>query len=203
MKDYLNLNDYEVMYMIGENDEIAKDLMFKKYSPIIRKEATMLYKCAKRVGLEMDDLIQEGYLAVSSSMKRYDPNKEVLFYTYVMAAIRRKMLNLIRISSAGKHTCLNDSVSLDQTVTEDNSNLLSFIEDKKSIKPHDEVVYKELSDFLKNKLYEFNLEYASILELKINGFKSSEIATLLSISRYSVTSILSRIRRKLSLTIEK
>ena len=34
METYRDLNDYEIMYMIEENDE-AKDLLFDKYRPIV------------------------------------------------------------------------------------------------------------------------------------------------------------------------
>ena len=203
MKNYSDLNDYEVMYMIGEEDEIAKDMMFKKYLPIIKKEAIRLHKYGKKLGLEIEDLEQEGYCALSSSMKHYDPNKNILFYTYVSAAIKRKMGNLIRICSAGKHTFLNDSISLDEPVSEDNSNLFSFIEDKKSIKPLSELEYKELCELFNKKLYELSVDDASVLELKVNGFKTREISSLLSIDKRSINTILTRIRKKLDLVIEK
>lgn len=202
MKNYKDLNDYEIIYMIGENDEIARKMMFDKYSPIIKKEAANLYKYAKKVGLDISDLEQEGYYALTLSMRKYDPNKDVLFYTYAIAAIKRKMGNLIRISSANKHIALNESISLDKSITEDDANLFSFVEDPKSIKPLDAIVSKELIDDIENCLYGLSLDYASVLELKLNGFKTGEIASLLSITKYSVTSILSRIKKKIDLKIE-
>ena len=33
--NYKNVNDYEVMYMIRENDEESVGLMYKKYMPLI------------------------------------------------------------------------------------------------------------------------------------------------------------------------
>ena len=203
MKNYKDLNDYEIMYMIGENDEIARDMMFKKYSPIIRKEATRLYKYGKKLGIEIDDLEQEGYCALSVCMKNYNPNKEILFYTYVLASIRRKMGNLIRIASANKHTVLNESISLDKSITEDGANLFLFIEDENSIKPLEELEYKELCCVLRDELYGLSLNNAAVLELKINGFKVTEIAELLSINKALVTTLLNRIRKKLDLVIEK
>lgn len=203
MKNYSDLNDYEVMYMIGEEDEIAKDIMFKKYSPLVQKEALRLYKYGKKLGIEIDDLEQEGYCALSICMKKYDSSKKVLFYTYASAAIRRKMGNLIRIASANKHIALNESISLDKSITEDDANLFLFVEDKKSLKPLEELEYKELCSAFKNVLYGLSMNGAAVLELKLNGFKVTEIADLLSINKASVTNLLARIRKKLDLVIEK
>ena len=33
--DYKNINDYEQLYLIRENDDEAKDTVFHKYKPII------------------------------------------------------------------------------------------------------------------------------------------------------------------------
>ena len=189
--------------MIGEEDEIARDMMFKKYLPVIKKEAARLHKYGKKLGLELEDLEQEGYCALSSSLKHYNPNKNILFYTYVTSAIKRKMGNLIRIHSAGKHTFLNDSISLDKNLSEDNSNLFSYLEDPKSIKPLTELEYRELCDIYNKQLYELSIIDASVLELKVNGFKTGEIANLLSFDKRTINTILTRIRKKLDLVIEK
>ena len=69
MKTYADLNDYEIIYMIGENDEIATAMMYQKYTPIIQKGARRLEKYAKELGIEKEDLEQEGYAALSSSIK--------------------------------------------------------------------------------------------------------------------------------------
>ena len=136
-------------------------------------------------------------------MKKYDSSKKVLFYTYASAAIRRKMGNLIRIASANKHIALNESISLDKSITEDDANLFLFVEDKKSLKPLEELEYKELCSAFKNVLYGLSMNGAAVLELKLNGFKVTEIADLLSINKASVTNLLARIRKKLDLVIEK
>ena len=40
--NYKNINDYEVLYMIRENSDDARDLIFQKYSPIIKKIANKI-----------------------------------------------------------------------------------------------------------------------------------------------------------------
>ena len=202
MKNYIDLNDYEIIYMIGENDEIAKDLMYKKYMPVVNKIAKEMYPYAKKLGLELDDLEQEGYIALVKAMEYYDSSKNVLFYTYVVAAIKRKMLNLVRLNSAVKHQLLNNSISFDETVTEDGSTLFSFLEDKKALKPLELMESNESIKRIKNILFDLDIELASILELRINGFKQNEIATLLDLNRRNITNLLVKLKKNLKLIIE-
>ena len=41
--EYKNVNDYEVIYMIRENDEDAENLMYEKYRPLLYKYVNKFY----------------------------------------------------------------------------------------------------------------------------------------------------------------
>lgn len=58
--DYKQVNDYEVISMIRENDDDARDIMYQKYLPVIRKGASKYFFDVKKHGVEFDDLVQEG-----------------------------------------------------------------------------------------------------------------------------------------------
>ena len=75
---YKDLNDYEIMYLVEENDDVANELIFIKYRPIILNIAIKYKEEAKKYGLELDDLIQEGYVGLYSAMKNYNQNKDYL-----------------------------------------------------------------------------------------------------------------------------
>lgn len=203
MRDYSNLNDYEIIYMISENVEEAKELMFKKYVPLVRKEARYYSKNIDSLGIEYQDLCQAGYLAISASIKNYNSNKSILFYTYVLSAIRRKMLNLIRMSLTDKQKSLNTSLSLNVPVGNSEMELLSVIEDDKAIKPLDEIEKVEKLNLIRKYLYSLPINKASVLELKMNGFKVSEIMELIGEDKKFVNNVLVRIKKNLNLIIEK
>ena len=57
MGTYRDLNDYELIYMVEENDD-ARELLFDKYKPIVKKMASKYKMEASKVGLDIDDLIQ-------------------------------------------------------------------------------------------------------------------------------------------------
>ena len=57
--DYKNINDYELIYMIRENDS-DKNIVFNKYKPLVESIAKECYKKTNK-SIDLDDLIQEGY----------------------------------------------------------------------------------------------------------------------------------------------
>ncbi len=52
-------------------------------------------KYAKR-GIQLDDLVQEGYFGVMEAHNRYDPTQNVKFETYASIWIRKKALEFVR-----------------------------------------------------------------------------------------------------------
>ena len=198
MKEYKDFNDYEVVYMIGEKSEDATNLLFNKYKPVISKIAHEYYRYGKNLGLEYQDFIQEGYLGLSSAIKNYSDAKNILFYTYALICIKRKMGNLLRRSSTKKNYALNSSVSLYSTVDQTDKELIDYLIDENALLPDYELECSEEINKLKYLLYEFDLLKSSVLELKYNGFTNREIAKLLEISASKVSYILLFVRKKLN-----
>ena len=184
--------------MIGENDEIAKNVMFKKYTPIIRKEALKHYKKCKYIGLELDDFIQEGYIGLNTALNKYDPSMNNLFFTYVTTVIRRKMDNLLKSHTTMKQDILNSSLPLDSFISSDQeSTFMDVVEDKRAINPVKEFEISEEIKKIKDIVYSLPILSSSILELKCNGFTNKDISTLLSISSRRVNVIYAEILKKL------
>ena len=53
--DYKKYNDYELIYMVHENDEVSTNLLLKKYYPIIFKLSHEYYNKYYCSGYELDD----------------------------------------------------------------------------------------------------------------------------------------------------
>ncbi len=73
---------------------IDKEKVVREYLPIIKRIALDL-KQGLPPNVEVDDLIQEGVLALLSSLERYDPKKGAL-HNYVMIRIKGAMLDYLR-----------------------------------------------------------------------------------------------------------
>ena len=58
-------NDNELLYLIAEKDDSALEIMFKKYTPLIRKRISEY----KMVGKNSEDYFQEGLMMLVKSIE--------------------------------------------------------------------------------------------------------------------------------------
>lgn len=203
LEDYKDLNDYELMYMVEENSEDAKEMMYEKYRPMIHKYAKRYYSGCRNCGLEIEDFIQEGYYGVFCAYKTYNQKKDALFYTYVDLCVRSKMYNLVTRNTSLKHRVLNTSISLNKPFdVEKGIDLLDMTYDKNQLLPEDEIIIREQIERFKRFLYAQKIEDASILELYYNGFSYSDIGKLLERKKQGIIAVINRLKKRLN-TIEK
>ena len=165
---YKNVNDYEVIYMIRENDEDAERLMYEKYRPLLYKYVNKYYSLVSN-RITYEDLVQETMIALNNAIKKYDENSDVLFYTYVNICIERHLLTYCRNVNSNKHYVLNNSI-FDEFIE------CRSINDNDCL---DLLISNESFINIKNKLEFID---SIIFELKCNGFTYSEISILLDIS---------------------
>ena len=85
------MNDYELLYLIGERNEDALTLMIEKYQPLI---ASKCYHFKIRPS-ERDDFIQEGNLMLLHAMKIFDPSYQKTFTRFFELILTRKFMNLM------------------------------------------------------------------------------------------------------------
>lgn len=178
--NYKNVNDYEVMYMIRENSEDAVNLMYKKYMPFIRKIAAKYFNSVKNCGVEFDDLVQEGMIALNNAILSYKENNDVLFYTYFTICLERHFITYCRNVNSSKSYYLNTSVRDDLFYSLAGKEEFSI----PLIACEEFTEYKNNFDFLD----------ANIFELRFNGFSYKEICKLLDLSYKVVESRLVKIK---------
>lgn len=167
---YKIYNDYELISMIRENDEDSYNLLFQKYSPIIRKIAFDYYRSYSSYGYDLDDFIQEGYVAFQKSLNKYNENKDVLFYTFVVLCIHRNLISFCNcISNDKKNISGYYLVSLDDIILRCDDNSCTYLDRMEN--------YKIIWDFV----YHYSLEETCVFELRWNQFSFKEISILLDI----------------------
>ena len=62
--NYKKYNDYELIYMVRENDDISKNVLFDKYLPVIKNMANNYYTKLKGYNCDYDDFFQEAMIAL-------------------------------------------------------------------------------------------------------------------------------------------
>lgn len=82
----------------------AQEKLIQKNLDYIRKIANELYRSVglgnSGLGIDRNDLIQEGSIGLLRAVSLYDPKKQVKFLTYAGQAIRNAMLDLISAAFA-------------------------------------------------------------------------------------------------------
>lgn len=182
-------NDYELIYLIKEENEEAILIMMDKYEPLIRSIASYYAINYKRYKVEYDDLVQEGRIGLLQAIKNFDDKKEVLFYTFALLCIKCKMLNYLRSSQSIKNYPLLSSCSLDDKVIDTLSDKRSNIDDI--------IGEKEIEEKIINFKNSLDFDDSLIFELKFNGFSYKDISVFLDINIKRVDNRLLFIREKL------
>lgn len=72
--------------------------LFDKIKDLIKKMATDYYKYTKELGIEFDDLYQEGCQAFLDKYKEYDKNR-ASFTTFIYPYLKLYMLRYIKANS--------------------------------------------------------------------------------------------------------
>ena len=196
---YNDENDYELLYLVKEENEDAKNIFYEKYRPLIEMKAKKYYSMSKNKGFELNDLIQEGMIGLSSAIHDYDEEKDAKFYTFAIICIERQMTSFIRNVNRQKHQALNNSIPIDETYTKTGRSLMEILNDTSAKDPEESFILIEEQEEIKNKMSKYlSNKERDVFDLRLEGFSYQEIALLLNMSPKAVDGAISRIKQKLS-----
>ena len=189
-------SDYELLYLISENNEDAKKLFYEKYKPIIEMKVKKYISYVESRGYDYNDLVQEGMIGLSRAINDYKSQKDVQFNTFANVCIERQIFSFLRNIDSGKHKVLNDSISFDTTTNTYGKSLDQILDDK-NINPETSFVQnEETNDLFDNILGELTDKESEVFKLRAQGFTYKEIAALLNISEKSVSKAIEKIKIK-------
>lgn len=165
------------------NEELVQEYQngdHKALDQLLEDNKGMVYLIARKyqgyciATLDIEDLIQEGYLGLMEAAERYDFNnsKKAMFMTYALFWIRQK------ISRYGKYRSRKkEDISIHTTIGED-LEIGDTLPDKEDYicKVEDSIYFQEL----KNEIHEamkdnLTLRQREVLELKF-GFETKEMS---------------------------
>lgn len=177
---YREINDYEMLYLICDNDDNNYEICLEKYYPLITKFACKYKNILKKMGFEIEDLIQVGYITLLQTIKGYNGDKNNnLFYTYFLKSLENSYIGLIRNNNSNKKKVLNEAISYDNFFPNSELTYAEIFPDPDTL----DIDYINESGLryhnFKNSL-EFDL--ACILDLKMEGYKNKEIEILLNLT---------------------
>ena len=182
----MEYNDNELIYMIKEDEEVLS-IMVEKYEPLFRKMTSSFLKCNPNKGLDYDDLMQQCRIILCSAVDRYNVNNETIFYTFLLACLKRGLYNYIR-----------KDVKKPEIVSYMDEKYESYYNNEKSdFNVENMLIDKENNELIKNFSYSLEDIDHQIFELRLNNFSYQEISTLLDINQKKVDNSLVKTRKKL------
>lgn len=184
---YDALSDETLMELLQADDSSAQDALIRRYTRVIRA-------CARPYflnGGDSEDLLQEGLLGLLSAIRSYDPSKSS-FRTFAILCIRRSIISAVRAAQNNNNAILNDSLSIDQVLSEDGTSLPLTAQDPEAlIIDRDE--RRRLERELSRTLSDFEQH---VLTLYLKGLSYREMASALHRPSKSIDNAVQRIRRK-------
>lgn len=188
---YRDINDFEVLYLIGENQSDDKNIIFEKYKPVLISLSKQYYLVVKNRGVSYDDIYQEALIGLNYAIDHFNSDKSNTFYTFAVLCIKSRLKTYINTSFNSKNKILNDSISLDLGNNQDIENI-----GYENYVDTDLCFLDRMIEFKNN----LDLDKALVFELKFNGFTNKEIGKLLDISVKNVYYCVCFIRNKLVLS---
>ncbi len=168
--NYKQYNDYELVYMVRENDDYSRSILYNKYLPLLKKISYEFYSVYKKYGCDYDDFLQEAMMAFERALIKYDDKQETLLYTFVNVCVRRSLITFCRNISNDKNNLPMDSfIDISDASVSDKVNVEEIFETQ------------ELEKLCKKVILDLPVENSTVFELKINGFSYREIGILLDI----------------------
>lgn len=177
-----NFSDNQLVEFINRGEYKYLQLLINRYMPYIISAASR-YNAG---GLDTEDFIQEGVLAIFSAVKTYDDSK-ASFKTFACLCINRAMSSaLSRVVGNSKHIPENLISPIDDIELADTSDPESILIEKENFSDLEHTIKKDLSKFEYQVLGEF-----------LSGKSYADIAETLGITTKSVDNALRRIRAKI------
>lgn len=200
---YEDYTDSQLMDMICESSEEAKDILYSKYKYIIDIAVKKYMKMANMLGIDYNDLYQEALVGFADSLNSYHEDKDTQLKTFITVCVERRLQVCIIKAGRIKNKVLNDSLSLEHTYDSFKLPLKDMLSDNNENNPLENITkeegLKELITKIKEVLSDSEYEVYSLL---ISGLNYKEIATLLDKEPKQIDNTIQRIKNKVKKILE-
>ncbi len=196
--EYEVTNDNELLYLLGEENEDAKDILYEKYHYIIALIVKKYVPYCHKLGLEYKDFYQEALLGFADALAKYDEAKNTGLPTFITMCVERRIRDVLKKGGTQKSKIIKDSLSIDYIYDDKyKMSLQELIGDDNKNNPLNNITSRENIENVTTQC--FNILTPSegeVFQLLIYGYTKPEVASILKMSLSSVSNTVQRIRRK-------
>lgn len=183
-------DDKELILRIRKGDVQAVELLMEKYKGLVNKLSRVFFI----KGGDIEDIAQEGMIALYNAVLTYNIDGNTAFTTYATSCIKNRILDCVKSSNTQKHKALSDSVPM------------SVLDDKNisGLSPEEIAINAEEKDYLRAVIDEgLNPTERAILDCYFDGMSYQSIADKIGKNAKYVDNALQKIRKKLKTLLEK
>lgn len=188
-------DDEKILSKIKNGNSDALEFLIYKYKNLVTNKVTKYFI----VGAEKEDIMQEGFIGLFKAIKDFDNDKQNSFKSFASLCIERQIITAIKTSTRQKHIPLNSSLSLNNTINNEecNSSFFDIIDAPNIEDPLDTLTKKEYFSYIKSKI-DNNLSSfeKKVLYSYISGNSYTYIASELNMPVKSIDNAIQRIRKK-------
>ncbi|PSR29179.1 RNA polymerase sporulation-specific sigma factor [Sulfobacillus thermosulfidooxidans DSM 9293] len=191
------VSDDELLLRDRQGDSDAMEELLLRYQGLVAAKARSYFV----VGLDHDDLQQEGMLGLFYAIRHFRWEQGVPFQAFADLCVSRRIISAVIRATRKKQQPLNTAFSLYQTTSEepDGQLFIGKLEDHKAMNPEHWVMEQENQErwttLLRRRLTTLEQD---VLHLYLSGFTYQQIARKLGRTPKSVDNALQRIRAKAS-----
>ena len=181
-------NDYELVFLAQDGNEDAINIIYQKYKPIIVKKSRNAIVLVSHHGIDINDIMQEGFIGLDEAIRNFSQNTDATFYTFAMLCVDRQIANYVKKVNSGKDKILNEAVTINETLEKtmsDGTNLENYFIGKDSNKEKAIEIRKLLTEFEKK-----------VFDLRLKGYSFEEISKELNRDTKSIYNTFWRIKDK-------
>lgn len=202
------LSDESLIEMIHSSPDsmeqmFATDLLMERYKELVRSKARTYFL----IGADRDDVVQEGMIGLYKAIKDFNSQKDSSFRSFAQLCIVRQILSAIRVSSRLKHLPLNEYVSLNRSVNDEDgkeTTMIDLLPDPNSLTPEEILTgleeRKKLDDQIDSLLSPMEKR---VLQLFLEGLDYTQIAERLDKKPKSIDNALQRVKQKINQMLQK
>ncbi|MBP5166728.1 MAG: sigma-70 family RNA polymerase sigma factor [Oscillospiraceae bacterium] len=196
MDDFQQLTDEQLQQLARSGAAGAEEYLIAKYARVIRALSRPFFL----TGGDSEDLLQEGMLGLISAIRSYNAEGGASFRTYSELCIKRRLLTAVRDANNGKSISLDNCLSLESPLFDENQTLLTSAGRGVSLRgPEQILIDREETDKLFRTFTDILSRFeADVMNLYLSGMSYREIAEQLHRPDKAVDNAVQRIRRKLS-----
>ncbi len=176
----------------------ATDTLMERYKELVRSKARTYFL----IGADRDDVVQEGMIGLYKAIMDFRPEKDSSFRTFAQLCIVRQILSAVRVSSRMKHLPLNEYISLNRPVNDEDgkeTTMIDLLPDPNSRSPEEILTGMEERRRLDEQINALLSPMEKrVLELFLQGLDYTQIAEKMDKKPKSVDNALQRVKQKIS-----